>query len=40
MLISGTSAVVYLFASLPQPDGPGTIIIGINADPTPLTERI
>ena len=40
MLICGTSAVVYLFASLSQPDGPGTIIIGINTDPTPLTERM
>ncbi|MGP8154953.1 MAG: SIR2 family NAD-dependent protein deacylase [Smithella sp.] len=44
MLICGTSAVVYPFALLPkmakqrQP-GKETIIIEINADPTPLTEE-
>jgi len=40
MLICGTSAVVHPFASLPQTVGPGTIIIEINAEPTPLTGRI
>ncbi len=40
MLICGTSAVVYPFASLPQMVGPGTIIIEVNAEPTPLTGTI
>jgi len=40
MLICGTSAVVYPFASLPEMANPGTIIIEINADPTPLTGRV
>jgi NAD-dependent deacetylase len=40
MLICGTSAVVYPFASLPEMANPATIIIEINADPTPLTGRI
>jgi NAD-dependent deacetylase len=40
MLICGTSAVVYPFASLPQMANPNTIIIEINAEPTPLTGRI
>ena len=40
MLICGTSAVVHPFASLPQMASPGTIIIEINAEPTPLTGRI
>ena len=40
MLICGTSAVVYPFASLPQMVSPSTIIIEINAEPTPLTGRI
>jgi NAD-dependent protein deacetylase/lipoamidase len=40
MLICGTSAVVHPFASLPQMVGPGTIIIEINAERTPLTGRI
>jgi NAD-dependent deacetylase len=40
MLICGTSAVVYPFASLPQTVGPGTTIIEINAEPTPLTGKI
>jgi NAD-dependent deacetylase len=39
MLICGTSAVVYPFASLPEMANPATIIIEINADPTPLTGR-
>lgn len=45
MLICGTSAVVYPFADLPRlarqrKDGvPETIIIEVNADPTPLTEE-
>jgi NAD-dependent deacetylase len=43
-LICGTSAVVYPFARLPQmvkqrPPGEESIIIEINAEPTPLTER-
>jgi NAD-dependent deacetylase len=44
MLICGTSAVVYPFAYLPritkqrQP-GKKTVIIEVNADPTPLTEE-
>jgi len=40
MLICGTSAVVYPFASLPEMANPATIIIEINAEPTPLTGRI
>ncbi len=40
MLICGTSAVVYPFASLPEIANPGTIIMEINADPTPLTGRV
>ena len=40
ILICGTSAVVHPFASLPQMVGAGTIIIEINAQPTPLTGRI
>lgn len=40
MLICGTSAVVHPFASLPQMANSNTIIIEINADPTPLTGRI
>jgi NAD-dependent deacetylase len=40
MLICGTSAVVYPFASLPQMANPATTIIEINAEPTPLTGRI
>jgi NAD-dependent deacetylase len=40
MLICGTSAVVHPFAGLPQEVGPGTIIIEVNAEPTPLTGRI
>jgi NAD-dependent deacetylase len=40
MLIAGTSAVVYPFASLPEMANPATIIIEINAEPTPLTGRI
>ena len=44
MLICGTSAVVYPFAYLPRIArqrqlGKKTIIIEINADPTPLTEE-
>jgi NAD-dependent deacetylase len=44
MLICGTSAVVYPFAYLPRMarqrrQGKQTIIIEINADPTPLTEE-
>jgi NAD-dependent deacetylase len=44
MLICGTSAVVYPFAYLPRlarqrQFGKKTIIIEINADPTPLTEE-
>jgi NAD-dependent deacetylase len=43
-LICGTSAVVYPFARLPQvakqrPPGSESVIIEINAEPTPLTER-
>jgi len=39
MLICGTSAVVYPFASLPRvvAERKGTVIIEINAEPTPLT---
>jgi NAD-dependent deacetylase len=41
MLICGTSAVVYPFASLPRAaklsHKPKSIIIEINAEPTPLT---
>ena len=39
MLICGTSAVVYPFANLPRvaKRGAGTLIIEINAEPTPLT---
>ena len=40
MLICGTSAVVYPFASLPEMANPATTIIEINAEPTPLTGRI
>jgi NAD-dependent deacetylase len=40
MLICGTSAVVYPFASLPEMVNPGTIIIEVNAAPTPLTGRV
>lgn len=40
MIICGTSAVVYPFASLPEMVHPGTIIIEINADPTPLTGKM
>ena len=44
VLVCGTSAVVYPFARLPQvakqrPAGEETILIEINAEPTPLTER-
>ncbi len=41
MLICGTSAVVYPFASLPRVarQKQGVTIIEINADPTPLTEE-
>jgi len=41
MLICGTSAVVYPFASLPRVarERRGVTIIEINADPTPLTEE-
>lgn len=44
MLICGTSAVIYPFAYLPRiarqrQSGRKTIIIEINADPTPLTEE-
>ena len=41
MLICGTSAVVYPFANLPRfaRERGKTIIIEINADPTPLTEE-
>jgi len=43
-LICGTSAVVHPFARLPQvakerPAGRESIIIEVNAEPTPLTER-
>jgi NAD-dependent deacetylase len=42
-LICGTSAVVYPFARLPQvakqrPSGKESILIEVNAEPTPLTE--
>ncbi|UCC60213.1 MAG: NAD-dependent deacylase [Dehalococcoidia bacterium] len=41
MLICGTSAVVYPFAGLPRAarmsHGSGTVIIEVNAEPTPLT---
>jgi NAD-dependent deacetylase len=44
MLICGTSAVVYPFASLPrvarQRGGPQVTIIEVNAEPTPLTGYI
>ena len=40
MLICGTSAVVHPFASLPGIVNRATIIIEINAEPTPLTGRI
>ncbi len=40
MLICGTSAVVYPFASLPEEANPATIIIEVNTEPTPLTGRI
>jgi NAD-dependent deacetylase len=45
MLICGTSAVVYPFARLPhvakeRRPGKNAIIIEINAEPTPLTERM
>lgn len=44
MLICGTSAVVYPFASLPEAarqrtGGPATVLIEVNAEPTPLTQR-
>jgi len=44
MLVCGTSAVVYPFALLPRvakqrPMGKGTVLIEINAEPTPLTEE-
>jgi NAD-dependent deacetylase len=44
MLICGTSAVVYPFARLPQvarqrAPGQESILIEVNAEPTPLTER-
>jgi NAD-dependent deacetylase len=42
MLICGTSAVVYPFANLPwvaKQSGMKTIIIEINAEPTPLTSQ-
>lgn len=44
MLICGTSAVVYPFAYLPRitrqsSKGKSTVIIEVNADPTPLTEE-
>ena len=39
MLICGTSAVVYPFASLPSlaRERAGVVIIEVNAEPTPLT---
>ena len=40
MLICGTSAVVHPFAGLPEEVGPSTMIVEINAEPTPLTGRI
>ncbi len=45
MLVCGTSAVVYPFARLPRvakerSSGKETILIEINAEPTPLTERM
>jgi NAD-dependent deacetylase len=40
MLICGTSAVVYPFASLPERASRAAIIIEVNAEPTPLTGRI
>jgi NAD-dependent deacetylase len=40
MLICGTSAVVYPFASLPEMAGSTALLIEINAEPTPLTGRI
>jgi NAD-dependent deacetylase len=40
MLICGTSAVVHPFARLPLEASPGTTIVEINAEPTPLTGRI
>jgi len=40
MLICGTSAVVHPFASLPGMANLATVIIEINAEPTPLTGRI
>ena len=44
MLICGTSAVVYPFADLPRiakhrQGGEKTVIIEINAEPTPLTRE-
>jgi NAD-dependent deacetylase len=44
MLVCGTSAVVYPFALLPRvakqrPTGKRTVLIEINAEPTPLTEE-
>ena len=45
MLVCGTSAVVYPFASLPETvreqaaNSRGKVIIEINAEPTPLTQR-
>jgi NAD-dependent deacetylase len=44
MLICGTSAVVYPFASLPrvarQRGGPAVAIIEVNAERTPLTDQV
>jgi NAD-dependent deacetylase len=40
MLVCGTSAVVYPFASLPETANRAAIIIEINAEPTSLTGRI
>jgi len=41
MLVCGTSAVVYPFASLPRvaKQRRGVIVIEVNADPTPLTQE-
>lgn len=40
MLICGTSAVVYPFASLPEMANQAANIIEVNGEPTPLTGRI
>ena len=40
MLICGTSAVVYPFASLPEMANQSANIIEVNGEPTPLTGRI